>query len=119
TTPMRNPAGIGSCCAMISLTLATAVGVNVTGGALGVVSIFGCVVVAMALLLMKLQYISGLRELKLQLLDDLIPREMQISRDARRGESRNIRQFRASAERKFPAYLYCRGWRFVRRNWSA
>src|SRR5216683_5959528 len=31
TTPTRNPAGTGFCCPMISLTLATAVGVSVTG----------------------------------------------------------------------------------------
>src|SRR5450631_50779 len=31
TTPTRRPAGTGFCCAMISLTLAMAVGVSITG----------------------------------------------------------------------------------------
>jgi hypothetical protein len=44
TTPMRKPAGCGFCCAMISFTLETAVGVSETGP-FGVVSTFGVVVV--------------------------------------------------------------------------
>src|SRR6478672_12408797 len=53
TTPIRKPAGTGFCCAMISLTLVTAVGVKLTGN-LGVVSTFGVVVVAIACISLKL-----------------------------------------------------------------
>src|SRR5689334_916050 len=56
TTPTRSPAGTGFCCPMISLTLATAVGVRLMGGffavSSGIVSCgrTGVVVVAMSLL---------------------------------------------------------------------
>src|ERR1700688_1605831 len=48
TTPMRNPAGTGFCWPMISLTLATALAVRLTGGTFLVSSVLipGTVVVA-------------------------------------------------------------------------
>src|SRR5580693_4158123 len=51
TTPTRRPAGTGVCCAIISLTLATALGVKLTGGVLGVTSgtLVGTVVVAIGI----------------------------------------------------------------------
>jgi hypothetical protein len=64
---------------MISFTLATAVGVSATGDALGVVSIFGCTVVAIVLLLDEAsvyQPLSG--DLKHYLLDGLVTLGMQI-----------------------------------------
>src|SRR5436305_12319608 len=79
TTPIRRPAGIGSCCAMISFTLATAVGVRLTGKALGVVSILGCTVVAILFSSMKPQYISRLAVIRsTNLLDGLVAWWMQI-----------------------------------------
>src|SRR6185437_14312254 len=50
TTPMRSPAGAGSCCFMISLTLETAVEVRLMG-VFGVVSTLGVVVEAIQNLL--------------------------------------------------------------------
>src|SRR5580704_7717846 len=51
TTPTRRPAGTGFCCAIISLTLAIALGVRLTGGVLGVTSgtVVGTVVVAIGI----------------------------------------------------------------------
>src|SRR5215469_11166477 len=53
TTPTRNPAGIGFCCAITSFTLATAVGVKDIGlvSTLGVVVVGVVVVVAISRLL--------------------------------------------------------------------
>src|SRR4051812_42034085 len=50
TTPTRRPAGTGFCCAMISLTFATAVGVILTGDCLGVTDGVVGVVVVVAIL---------------------------------------------------------------------
>src|SRR5580704_806929 len=51
TTPTRRPAGTGFCCAIISFTLAIALGVRLTGGVLGVTSgtVVGTVVVAIGI----------------------------------------------------------------------
>src|SRR5271165_4388378 len=51
TTPTRRPAGTGFCCPIISLTLAIAFGVKLTGGFFGVTSgtAVGTVVVAMGI----------------------------------------------------------------------
>src|ERR1700674_2707592 len=51
TTPTRRPVGTGFCCAIISLTFATAFGVKLTGGVLGVTSgtVVGTVVVAIGI----------------------------------------------------------------------
>src|SRR3954454_10257215 len=54
TTPTRNPAGTGFCCAMISFTLATAFGVILTGLVLVGVPIVGVSVVAIPLLLVRI-----------------------------------------------------------------
>src|SRR5579859_2548758 len=58
TTPTRRPAGTGLCCAIISLTLVTALGVKLTGGVLGAVSgvEVGTVVVAIGISLKLLPH---------------------------------------------------------------
>src|SRR5277367_2361548 len=51
TTPTRKPLGTGVCCAIISLTLAIALGVKLTGGVLGATAgaFVGTVVVAIGI----------------------------------------------------------------------
>src|SRR5436853_1891472 len=44
TTPMRRPAGTGFCCAMISRTLLSAVGVRLSGDAFGVAGVLAALV---------------------------------------------------------------------------